>query len=116
MPQFDTFTQVLQFAYNRLVDVHNENPNEEYMQLMARCINLAKDVPRQSIGVDFPRNTWLIGQRVILNGTEIGTVAPPPTKRHQPNSELTVWVYSPSNDSTCRYSTNDIRKLPGGQL
>ena len=62
-----------------------------------------------------PAGRYLIGQRVILNGFEIGTVCAPETKA-LPNTDTEVWVHSPSRGHASRYAVHNIRPLPGGQL
>jgi hypothetical protein len=62
---------------------------------------------------------YLIGQRVILNGTEIGTVRHPHT--HQiaqwaPNTDAALWVFSPEKGYASHYSAHNIKPLPNGQL
>ena len=55
---------------------------------------------------------YLIGQRVILNNSEIGTITIPE------NNNLTncIWVYSPKNKHTSCYAKHNIKPLPNGQL
>lgn len=56
---------------------------------------------------------FLIGQRVILNNSEIGVVVKPENSYSPTDS---VWVYSPSKDYSSAYSYGNVKPLPGGQL
>jgi hypothetical protein len=58
---------------------------------------------------------YLIGQRVILNNEEIGTVTVPPEKGGMRASDY-YWVYSPKRGYACHFRENNIKPLPGGQL
>lgn len=55
---------------------------------------------------------YLIGQRVLLNGTEIGTVVASETGR----THFGVWVFSPKNGYASDYALTSVAPLPGGQL
>ena len=57
-------------------------------------------------------NDYLIGQRVILNNTEIGTLVKP---EHN-NGNGCIWVFSPSNNYASCYSECNIKPLPNEQL
>lgn len=71
---------------------------------------------------------YLIGQRVILNNEEIGTVVVGPEKPTswfavldwetppEPNTERDTWVYSPIKGFASYYSNHNIRPLPNNQL
>ena len=54
---------------------------------------------------------YLIGQRVILNNAEIGTVV-------VSESGVTrgIWIYSPSRGYASDYAFTSVRPLPNGQL
>jgi hypothetical protein len=54
---------------------------------------------------------YLIGQRVILNGCEIGTVVPA-----ERGDIKGVWVFSPSKGYASCYAEHNVKPLPGGQL
>lgn len=58
---------------------------------------------------------FLTGQRVILHGSEIGTIVRP-EREDMPNTDKDMWVFSPSKNYASRYSTQNINPLPGGQL
>jgi hypothetical protein len=58
---------------------------------------------------------FLIGQRVILNSNEVGTVVKP-EKPDLPNTAWDVWVFSPSNGYASRYAVHNVKPLPNGQL
>lgn len=62
-----------------------------------------------------PAGRYLIGQRVILNGVEIGTVCAP-RNNALPNTDTEVWVHSPSRGFANRYAVRSVQPLPGGQL
>jgi hypothetical protein len=55
---------------------------------------------------------YLIGQRVILNNKEIGTVVKP---EHN-NVNFGVWVFSPSEGYASDYALTSVKPLPNGQL
>ena len=57
-------------------------------------------------------NSYLIGQRVILNGEEIGVVVKSETGR----TTFGVWVFSPSKGYASDYALTSVEPLPGGQL
>jgi hypothetical protein len=57
-------------------------------------------------------NTYLIGQRVILNNKEIGTVV----KSETGKTNFGIWVFSPSKGYASDYATTSIKPLPNGQL
>jgi len=56
--------------------------------------------------------SYLLGQRVILNGKEIGTVVKPETG----GTHFGLWVYSPSKGYASDYALTSVKPLPGGQL
>ena len=58
---------------------------------------------------------YLIGQRVLLGTTEIGTIVKP-ERNDLPNSDIQVWVMSPSKGYPSYYSVDNIKPLPNGQL
>lgn len=58
---------------------------------------------------------FMVGQRVLLNNTEIGTVVAP-ERKDTPNTDKDVWVFSPTRKYASRYSVNNVKPLPGGQL
>ena len=58
---------------------------------------------------------YLIGQRVILNNKEIGTIVKPDNK-DLPNTNNDIWVYSPSRGYASRYDTINIKPLTNNQL
>lgn len=58
---------------------------------------------------------YLVGQRVILNGTEIGEIKPTPKNGKQPD-DSEIWVYSPSKGYESCYAKHNIKPLPNGQL
>lgn len=59
--------------------------------------------------------SFMIGQRVILNEREIGTVVQPENAK-LPNTDTQVWVFSPSRGYASRYAVHNIKPLPNGQL
>ena len=56
---------------------------------------------------------YLIGQRVILNNCEIGTVVKPEDGRPP---HFGVWVFSPSKGYASDYALHNVKPLPNGQL
>ncbi len=58
--------------------------------------------------------SFLIGQRVILNNTEIGKVVAP--ENNNSKNPTDVWVFSPSRNYASCYANTSVRPLPGGQL
>lgn len=54
---------------------------------------------------------FMIGQRVLLNNTEIGEVRKP-----EHNNSTGVWVYSPSRGYASCYAKHNVKPLPNGQL
>ncbi len=56
---------------------------------------------------------YLIGQRVLLNDKEIGTVVAP--ERGQV-ARFGIWVFSPSKGYASDYALTSVKPLPGGQL
>ena len=62
---------------------------------------------------------YFIGQRVILNDEEIGTIQAAENKHRideMPNTDKHVWVFSPSREYASHYATHNIKPLPNGQL
>lgn len=57
-------------------------------------------------------NTFLIGQRVLLNGIEIGTI----TRPEHTDTVFGVWVFSPSKGYASDYALHSVKPLPNGQL
>lgn len=57
----------------------------------------------------------MIGQRVILNRSEIGTLVAP-ERKDSPNTESRMWVFSPSRNYASQYDVCNIQPLPNGQL
>lgn len=55
---------------------------------------------------------YLIGQKVLLNGREIGEVVKPETGR----TTFGVWVFSPSRGYASDYALTSVRPLPDGHL
>lgn len=55
---------------------------------------------------------YLIGQRVILNKKEIGTVVKPENN----NLIHGIWVFSPSKNYASDYALHNVKPLPNGQL
>ena len=55
---------------------------------------------------------YLIGQRVILHGSEIGTVV----KSETGKPHFGVWVFSPSRGYASDYALTSVAPLPNGQL
>jgi len=55
---------------------------------------------------------YMIGQRVILNDSEIGTVVVSETGR----TSFGVWVFSPSKGYASDYAPTSVKPLPNGQL
>lgn len=56
---------------------------------------------------------YMVGQRVLIYGREIGTVLAPPDG--QP-THFGIWVYSPSRGYACDFALHNISPLPNGQL
>lgn len=57
------------------------------------------------------QGNFFTGQRVILNGSEIGTVVKP-----EHNNSKGVWVLSPSRGYASCYAECNVKPLPNGQL
>lgn len=57
---------------------------------------------------------FLIGQRVIIHGNEIGIVVDPESGLATSDNE--VWVRSPTKGFASCYAVNNVRPLPNGQL
>ena len=57
----------------------------------------------------------MIGQRVILNRSEIGTIVRSERPREIPKDGY-QWVMSPSRGYPSQYSECNIQPLPNGQL
>lgn len=58
---------------------------------------------------------YLIGQRVVLGGSEIGILVPSENK-DLPNTDKEMWVFSPSRGYASRYAVGNFQPLPNGQL
>ncbi len=58
---------------------------------------------------------FLIGQKVVLNKVEIGTIVTP-ERDDMPNTDTKVWVYSPVNGYPSLYDAHNVKALAGGQL
>ncbi len=56
---------------------------------------------------------YLIGQRVILNNSEIGVIVKPENNEFD---QYRIWVMSPSRGYASAYAYTSIKPLPGGQL
>lgn len=56
-------------------------------------------------------DTFMIGQRVLLNNKEIGTVV-----KSESDHTSGVWVFSPSKNYASDYALHNVKSLPGGQL
>lgn len=56
---------------------------------------------------------YFVGQRVLINNSEIGTVEPIPKGGSCP---FDIWVYSPSRGYACCFAYSSITPLPNGQL
>lgn len=54
---------------------------------------------------------YLIGQRVLLYGREIGTVVPP-----ENGFSAGVWVMSLSKGFSSCYAPHNVKPLPNGEL
>lgn len=54
---------------------------------------------------------YLIGQRVLLNKSEIGTVVISET-----GHTLGIWVFSPRKKFASDYALHNVQPLPQGQL
>lgn len=61
---------------------------------------------------DLTTKKFLIGQRVIIAGNEIGTVEKSPLIGRLGR----VWVFSPSRGHSCEFDIDNIQPLPNGQL
>lgn len=55
---------------------------------------------------------FMVGQRVILNNKEIGTVV----RSETGVTHFGIWVYSPTKGFASDYSIDNVKPLPGGQL
>lgn len=55
---------------------------------------------------------FMIGQRVILNNKEIGTIV----RSESGETRFGIWVYAPSKGYASDYSVDNIKPLPNGQL
>lgn len=58
---------------------------------------------------------YLIGQRVLLNNKEIGTVVEPENPNIL-NNNSQVWVMSPSKGYASCYASHNVKPLPNGQM
>lgn len=58
---------------------------------------------------------YMIGQRVVIYGKVIGTVAKP-ERNDMPNTEDRLWVFNPENNYASQYDAHNIKPLPNGQL
>lgn len=58
-------------------------------------------------------NGYFVGQRVIINNSEIGTVEKGPDDGSCP---FDIWVYSPTRGYACCFSYSSIKPLPNGQV
>jgi len=54
---------------------------------------------------------FLIGQRVILNNKEIGTIV-----KSETGNTTGIWVFSPSKNYASDYALHNVKPLPNGQL
>ena len=61
-----------------------------------------------------PKIKYLIGQRVILNNEEIGTIAQPETGDW--DADHYIWVNRHGKGYASAYSLENVKPLPGGQL
>lgn len=58
---------------------------------------------------------FYIGQRVILNSSEIGTITTPENDEEPANANY-IWVFSPKKKYASRYNVMNVQPLPNGQL
>ncbi len=56
----------------------------------------------------------MLGQRVILKGSEIGIVVKPENALPVPSGY--VWVYSPSREYSACFAYTSVQPLPNGAL
>jgi hypothetical protein len=61
-------------------------------------------------------SSYLIGQRVLLNEKEIGTVEPAPKGTATVTPAGFVWVYSPTGGYASCFAEHNVKSLPNGQL
>jgi hypothetical protein len=57
---------------------------------------------------------FMVGQRVLIGGC-IGTVVRP-ENNSLPNTDTQIWVMNPLRGFASRYSVDNIKPLPNGQL
>jgi hypothetical protein len=53
---------------------------------------------------------YLIGQKVVLNKVEIGTIVKP-ERDDMPNNDDSVWVHSPTRGYPSYYSIHNVKPL-----
>lgn len=58
---------------------------------------------------------FLIGQRVLLNDEEIGTIVSP-ERTDMPNTDKQIWVWSPTKKYASYYDSCNVKPLPNNQL
>ena len=66
-----------------------------------------------SVGAEQEKPKYVVGQRVWLNGNEIGTVV---HEDRPPIGEGYIWVYSPTKGYASCYDPCNVKPLPNGQL
>tara|TARA_R110000851_G_scaffold102950_1_gene219716 strand:+ start:88 stop:750 length:663 start_codon:yes stop_codon:yes gene_type:complete len=96
--------EAVQFQFDQL---SNQNlrliENNEKLTATVRRANPVKEPVAPVV--------YMIGQRVILNNFEIGTVS-----KSQHDYPEGLWVYSPSKEFSSCYAHHNIKPLPNGQL
>ena len=60
-----------------------------------------------------PQANFFIGQRVLLNDSEIGTVVAAPKGA---STRFGIWVRSSSKGYASDYALHNVKPLPGGQV
>ncbi len=63
---------------------------------------------------DFSNHKYLIGQRALLNDSEVGIIIKYQGDEH--NNDTTILVYSPSKGCASYYAVHNVKPLPNGQL
>ena len=67
----------------------------------------------------YGKDKLMVGQRVLLNGEEIGTITTGPKTEnglYNNNNHTYIWVLSPTKGYESQYAIHNVKPLPNGQL
>ena len=117
---FDELKQLAQGIHDNHFSNDNFELLDSYQGVISQISNMVSGMFVPEPKQPYKPKQFMVGQRVLICGTEIGKVVTAKeagkSPAQYPNDDRYVWVWSGTKGYPCHYSTSNISPLPNGQL